>query len=103
MVVFFFQAEDGIRDLVRSRGSEMCIRDRVRIECGQPRPGFELDLVMEAVEQAVVAMRIGAGIHFEYVLEPVSYTHLRAHETVLDLVCRLLLEKKKHPTIHCAP
>ena len=25
---------------------------------------------------------------------PVSYTHLRAHETVLDLVCRLLLEKK---------
>ena len=27
--------------------------------------------------------------------KPVSYTHLRAHETVLDLVCRLLLEKKK--------
>ena len=25
----------------------------------------------------------------------VSYTHLRAHETVLDLVCRLLLEKTK--------
>ena len=31
------------------------------------------------------------------VTEPVSYTHLRAHETVLDLVCRLLLENKnKH-------
>src|SRR5665811_2094614 len=28
-------------------------------------------------------------------IPPVSYTHLRAHETVLDLVCRLLLEKKK--------
>ena len=28
------------------------------------------------------------------VRRPVSYTHLRAHETVLDLVCRLLLEKK---------
>ena len=27
--------------------------------------------------------------------EPVSYTHLRAHETRHDLVCRLLLEKKK--------
>ena len=26
---------------------------------------------------------------------PVSYTHLRAHETVLDLVCRLLLENKQ--------
>src|SRR5664280_1805976 len=24
----------------------------------------------------------------------VSYTHLRAHETVLDIVCRLLLEQK---------
>ena len=27
--------------------------------------------------------------------KPVSYTHLRAHETRHDLVCRLLLEKKK--------
>ena len=30
--------------------------------------------------------------------DPVSYTHLRAHETVLDIVCRLLLEKKKSKT-----
>src|SRR5665648_1150283 len=29
-------------------------------------------------------------------LIPVSYTHLRAHETRHDLVCRLLLEKKKN-------
>ena len=27
--------------------------------------------------------------------EPVSYTHLRAHETRGNIVCRLLLEKKK--------
>src|SRR5664280_341136 len=32
------------------------------------------------------------GPHLSY--WTVSYTHLRAHETVLDLVCRLLLEKK---------
>ena len=35
--------------------------------------------------------------------DPVSYTHHRAHETVLDLVCRLLLEKKKKqltPILH---
>src|SRR5665811_2640979 len=32
-----------------------------------------------------------AGNHMH---DAVSYTHLRAHETVLDLVCRLLLEKK---------
>ena len=31
--------------------------------------------------------------------QPVSYTHLRAHETVLDLVCRLLLEKKTTTTL----
>mgnify|MGYP003381579741 CR=1 FL=1 len=37
-----------------------------------------------------IAMPLGAGNL------PVSYTHLRAHETVLDLVCRLLLEKKKN-------
>ena len=37
------------------------------------------------------------GLAFLGALEAsaVSYTHLRAHETVLDLVCRLLLEKKK--------
>ena len=28
--------------------------------------------------------------------EAASYTQLRSHETVLDLVCRVLLEKKKH-------
>ena len=27
--VFFFQAEDGIRDVERSRGLEMCIRDSI--------------------------------------------------------------------------
>src|SRR5678815_5849496 len=31
---------------------------------------------------------------------PVSYTHLRAHETPEHLVCRLLLEKKKNTSSH---
>eukprot|EP00658_Telonema_sp_P-2_P052729 TRINITY_DN4099_c0_g1_i2.p1 TRINITY_DN4099_c0_g1~~TRINITY_DN4099_c0_g1_i2.p1 ORF type:complete len:102 (-),score=36.65 TRINITY_DN4099_c0_g1_i2:41-346(-) len=31
---------------------------------------------------------------------PVSYTHLRAHETPEHLVCRLLLEKKKKKNKH---
>eukprot|EP00657_Telonema_sp_P-1_P009163 TRINITY_DN333_c0_g1_i2.p1 TRINITY_DN333_c0_g1~~TRINITY_DN333_c0_g1_i2.p1 ORF type:complete len:101 (-),score=41.94 TRINITY_DN333_c0_g1_i2:98-400(-) len=34
-------------------------------------------------------------LHASHWYSSVSYTHLRAHETVLDLVCRLLLEKKK--------
>ena len=47
-----------------------------------------------------VRAEYGHTIGFQKV-EAVSYTHLRAHETVLDLVCRLLLEKKnntKHNT-----
>ena len=43
-------------------------------------------------EQAIPAVLEGRD------LIAVSYTHLRAHETVLDLVCRLLLEKKKKTT-----
>ena len=42
---------------------------------------------------------VGSALYTRHISEatkePVSYTHLRAHETVLDLVCRLLLEKKK--------
>src|SRR5678815_3866503 len=38
---------------------------------------------------------LGEG-HLEgHIVESVSYTHLRAHETPEHLVCRLLLEKKK--------
>ena len=41
---------------------------------------------------ATVTPHSGAGMEG---FAAVSYTHLRAHETVLDLVCRLLLVKKK--------
>src|SRR5674476_1583757 len=34
------------------------------------------------------------------ILGSVSYTHLRAHETGRNLVCRLLLEKKKTTIIY---
>src|SRR5450759_4744175 len=46
---------------------------------------------------ATAATRAGDGEAWTLakVYEPVSYTHLRAHETRHDLVCRLLLEKKK--------
>ena len=49
---------------------------------------------------------VGKTELLEYRRRPVSYTHLRAHETVLDLVCRLLLEKKKktyQPYVSDAP
>jgi len=40
---------------------------------------------------AAAAKELDTGFHI-----PVSYTHLRAHETGRNLVCRLLLEKKKN-------
>ena len=51
----------------------------------------------ERVEAALT--RIGLEQRMDHVPDqlsggPVSYTHLRAHETREDLVCRLLLEKK---------
>src|SRR5665811_2462541 len=39
----------------------------------------------------------GVAVLVRWLASAVSYTHLRAHETVLDLVCRLLLEKKQKP------
>ena len=44
---------------------------------------------MSFEDQSFVIIDIGGGS------TAVSYTHLRAHETSQDLVCRLLLEKKK--------
>ena len=53
------------------------------------------------VERATLSFRRQkAGFLIQGDDRPVSYTHLRAHETVLDLVCRLLLEKKKTKRTH---
>src|SRR5674476_1570417 len=41
------------------------------------------------------AGQVGPIAQLHPLIEPVSYTHLRAHETGRNLVCRLLLEKKK--------
>ena len=65
----------------------MCIRDRART------PAVK-DALRDATQRALEAGVFGVPT---WVVDgrAVSYTHLRAHETVLDLVCRLLLEKKK--------
>ena len=47
-------------------------------------------LLTTKVDDKVNSMTISWGT-----LGTVSYTHLRAHETGRNLVCRLLLEKKK--------
>ena len=70
----------------------MCIRDSRKgvFHPPQQTPGARFhwsDIVIDLVD--------GDGF-IPRDLKTVSYTHLRAHETVLDLVCRLLLEKKKY-------
>ena len=64
----------------------MCIRDRmVALIAGVSFVGYVAIRILGAGRGLAVTALIGG---------PVSYTHLRAHETVLDLVCRLLLETK---------
>ena len=56
-------------------------------------PLFSVGLNVGEPNESIVLVITG-GVGLLCALLPVSYTHLRAHETVLDLVCRLLLEKK---------
>ena len=68
LFIFFFQAEDGIRDLVRSRGSEMCIRDRLLMD---------LSLNLKAIiSQRLIPMKGTKGRVAAIEIMPVSYTHL---------------------------
>ena len=59
--------------------------------------------LMGTVAEEIFSMKLSRDVSAgEIVLvdiDAVSYTHLRAHETVLDLVCRLLLEKKNYKLI----
>ena len=72
----------------------MCIRDRVK-------PAFQLlqDRVKDYTPEwaaTITGIPVETIRRLAHEMGTVSYTHLRAHETVLDLVCRLLLEKKKN-------
>src|SRR5665213_419827 len=59
-----------------------------------PEPGALLDFGLEHwVDEGGAVVARSAIARFRPPL-PVSYTHLRAHETGRNLVCRLLLEKK---------
>ena len=58
------------------------------------QPGIETLYLAVRDGETLAPATLRRGLDF-VLLRPVSYTHLRAHETVLDLVCRLLLEKKK--------
>ena len=66
---------------------------------GEVTIGKDIEEGIESENVIIVEDIIDSGLTLTRVRNmPVSYTHLRAHETVLDLVCRLLLEKKNHTT-----
>src|SRR5659263_478639 len=74
-----------------------CFLHEIPHDRGQGNPFFPGDPSHDVVDrlfQDDVDPRIagGHGITSFTGMEPVSYTHLRAHETRHDLVCRLLLE-----------
>ena len=54
---------------------------------------FFLETSEESLDNSILLRRVRRYELLRQIIS-VSYTHLRAHETVLDLVCRLLLEKK---------
>jgi len=56
---------------------------------------FKFDTLAVKVLPNSNYITLGDSFKADVIVAAVSYTHLRAHETVLDLVCRLLLEKKK--------
>eukprot|EP00831_Metopus_contortus_P034580 TRINITY_DN27576_c0_g1_i2.p1 TRINITY_DN27576_c0_g1~~TRINITY_DN27576_c0_g1_i2.p1 ORF type:complete len:133 (-),score=29.58 TRINITY_DN27576_c0_g1_i2:7-405(-) len=60
-------------------------------------PILQLDTYLEVEKKKEIEKQGGSSLpeEEEKSASPVSYTHLRAHETSLHLVCRLLLEKKK--------
>src|SRR5674536_196388 len=110
---FFFQAEDGIRDAQESRGLGDVYKRQASTRATSrasgtittaPRPPARLADTAAATSAHQVspgsavqtartdrpaarpARNAGPSAY------PVSYTHLRAHETPEHLVCRLLLE-----------
>ncbi|VTU47755.1 Metal-dependent protease-like protein, putative molecular chaperone [Lactobacillus brevis ATCC 367] [Lacticaseibacillus rhamnosus] len=98
--MFFYQDAGAHRHLLRvaRRQRQMCIRDSVWFLGDAAH--FD-DLINTTVSAATPVVSPWMNLPQAAtigLLGSVSYTHLRAHETEADLVCRLLLEKKKYKT-----
>ena len=88
-----FTISDFTPEVDETNTSPASVTDRVlqKLRVVYPESRTKDDLVCDALIDGKPA-----AIHKSLQrLETVSYTHLRAHETRGNLVCRLLLEKKK--------
>src|SRR5665647_3859772 len=66
---------------------------RTTLLVGGPGSGKTILALQFLIHGAQSCNEPGIFVAFEETSKPVSYTHLRAHETDSYLVCRLLLEK----------
>ena len=98
IVMFGSPCQSFSRAMIKERkiGLEDPERSGLFYECNRvlkevnPKYFLMENVVMKPEDEAVISEMMG--------VKPVSYTHLRAHETGRNLVCRLLLEKKKQKT-----
>src|SRR5665811_1954565 len=80
-----------MRDTRTSKAAPMCSGTNLSARSWSWTHAWKVAITPPALRRR----RPGARRRLPSYRAAVSYTHLRAHETVLDLVCRLLLEKKK--------
>src|SRR5674476_1570791 len=81
------------------RPGQQIVQDALAVQFGVSRvPLREALKILEGEGQVTYVAHRGyfvTELSLSDLIEAVSYTHLRAHETGRNLVCRLLLEKKK--------
>ena len=89
---FIRKLPEGINAELAERGQNISQGEKQLISFARAL-AFAAEIII--MDEATASIDPQTEAKIQRSMETVSYTHLRAHETVLDLVCRLLLEKKK--------
>eukprot|EP00828_Plagiopyla_frontata_P024951 TRINITY_DN31883_c0_g1_i1.p1 TRINITY_DN31883_c0_g1~~TRINITY_DN31883_c0_g1_i1.p1 ORF type:complete len:170 (-),score=44.15 TRINITY_DN31883_c0_g1_i1:3-473(-) len=85
--------EQQLQDALNDKNNELT---SLEYEFGKLKENYEeVAKTLNRVENQMQKLEIEKRNNLESI-STVSYTHLRAHETGRNLVCRLLLEKKKN-------
>src|SRR5665811_2503075 len=87
----YYQDKAAVRDMISSGDPEIYQFWSLEHEAGSSGMSYGVTTIQPGKVGREYYMTKG-HYHSGPGAETVSYTHLRAHETVLDLVCRLLLE-----------
>ena len=87
----FKRALKGMRNPLESWRKNDTVEENGKVVIGEN----DLDLAQRLIKSGSEHRKFMRQIFVSVDITAVSYTHLRAHETGRNLVCRLLLEKKK--------